>query len=420
MKVDLDQSNPGTMQRSMGAPSWLATFWHQPRKTWLRRAFFQVHLWSGIGVGLIATVVGVSGSAIVYKDSLDRIITPAFFRTAASSHRLPIDSVLATARAEHAGWSISYVTAMRSPDPEHFGPWMVYLSPPAAVGQKQLTLAYYDPANGKRLGEIGETSGVMNWLAELHFRLLGGAAGMVVNGIGAALLLLLCITGIVLWWPGRKRLGSGFKIQWRARWLRVNWDLHNVLGFWFSIPLAIEAFTGVYYCFFVPMAAAMVFLLGGSVQQWQTMSVPPRSTVTAGAASKPLEPMLQQGLRLHRDCVLRGLAVPVAPTDPLTVQLDPPHADELGQYAQVDFDRYTGQVLSDVDSRQQSLAIRLVLFIRPLHFGTFAGQWSRIAWIVVGLSPALLFFTGFIMWWRRVPSQRMKARRRHSEFSQAT
>jgi len=198
---------------------------------------------------------------------------------------------------------------------------------------------------------------------------------------------------------------TALTLRLRARWLRLNWDVHNVFGFWSVIPLGIEAFTGAYYCFFVPMAAALVLLLGGSVQRWQEMSVPPRSTLSPGAVHAAYEPLVREGLRRHPDCTLRGLALPLVATDPFIVQLDPPHAEDRGDYAQVAFDRYSGRVLSDMDSRREAMAIRVVNFIRPLHFGTFAGHWSRIAWIAVGIFPGVLFFTGFVMWWRRVPGR---------------
>jgi len=396
-------------QRADGSSRCLTAFWHHPRKTLIRRALFQVHLWSGISVGIIATLVGISGSAIVYKDSLDKILTPGLFATTSESKRLTTDQLLSAAHATHPGWLISYASIEEKPEALRLEPWVFYLVPPAEHRTTHLNLAYFDPATGRELGTIGEASGVMNWLAELHFRLLGGPTGTIVNGIGAALLLLLCMTGVVIWWPGRHRLRSGFKIQWKARWLRLNWDVHSVFGFWTSIPLAIEAFTGVYYCFFVPMAAAMVFVLGGDLHLWQEMSVPPRSTVAVGQAPVPIEPLVQEALKWHPDCVLRGLALPLMPSDPVSVQLDPPHAEDRGEYVQVVFDRYSGKVLSDVDSRKQSVAIRAVLFIRPLHFGTFAGHWSRIAWILVGLMPGILFFSGFVMWWRRVPARMLRS-----------
>jgi uncharacterized iron-regulated membrane protein len=382
--------------------TWFAGFWSQPRKTWVRRALFQVHLWSGISVGLIATVVGISGSAIVYKDALDRVITPERFRTAPGS-RLSADTLLASAARMHPDWTMTYAAVGPSSNGLN-SPWVLYFENPARPGS-ELTLVYIDPATGANLGETGEASGLMNWLADLHFRLLGGTTGMLVNGIGAWLLLVLCITGLFIWWPGRRQVRRALTIHTGVRWLRLNWDIHNVFGFWSAIPLGIEAFTGAYYCFFVPMAAALVLLLGGSSQRWQEMSVPPRSTPIAGRAPAAMEPLIVASLHLHPDCTLRGLSLPIAAADPFTVQLDPPHAEDRGDYAQVAFDRFSGHVLSDMDSRQESFAIRVVNFIRPLHFGTFAGIWSRVAWILVGFVPGILFFTGFIMWWRRVPAR---------------
>ena len=389
-----------TILREGSSRMWFAGFWRQPRRTWLRRALFQIHLWSGIAVGLIATVVGVSGSAIVYKDALDRVLTPGLFATASGS-RIDADALLTSAAHVHPAFPITYV-AIGEGQRGKTNPWVFYFADP---DKPELQLAYIDPTTGRTLGTIGESSGLMNWLADLHFRLLGGATGTLVNGLGAWLLFVLCISGLVIWWPGKGRVRSALTINPRARWLRINWDVHNVFGFWSVIPLGIEAFTGAYYCFFVPMAAGLVVLLGGSVHRWQEMSVPPRSTVVLGRSSASLEPLIEEALRRHPDCTLRGLALPVANTDPFTVQLDPPHAEELGDYAQVVFDRYSGRVLSDIDSRHESFAIRVVNFIRPLHFGTFAGNWSRIAWIVVGFVPGVLFFTGFVMWWRRVPAR---------------
>lgn len=359
-------------------------------------------------MGIIATVVGISGSAIVYKDSLDRMITPAMFHTH-SGPRHSADALLTKASAAHPGWPASYVAVGKNIS-DAPNPWVFYLVPstPGAA----LNLVYVDPGSGEVLGETGESSGLMNGLADLHFRLLGGSTGTVVNGIGAALLSVLCISGLFLWWPGRSRLRGSLTINPRARWLRLNWDLHNVFGFWSVIPLGIEGISGVYYCFFVSMSAVLVALLGGNLHRWHEMSYPPRSVVVQAQPPAPIEALLQQGLRLHTDCSLRGIALPVSPTDPVTVQLDPPHAEDRGDYVQVAFDRYSGRVLSDMDSRRESFAIRAVNFIRPLHFGTFAGHFSRIAWIVVGLTPGLLFFTGFIMWWRRVPGRMLRSSRK--------
>lgn len=54
-----------------------ATWKHQPQKLWLRRALFQVHLWSGLAVGLYIVVISISGSILVYRSELRQTFEPA-------------------------------------------------------------------------------------------------------------------------------------------------------------------------------------------------------------------------------------------------------------------------------------------------------------------------------------------------------
>jgi uncharacterized iron-regulated membrane protein len=385
---------------------WPHRFAHHPRRTFLRRALFQIHLWAGIGIGLLATVACVSGSAIVYKHSLETHLTPSLYRTTLAS-RASADALIEHARALHPGWTLEYIDTGESDTPRHAPePWIFYLAPPGAEPFDRDITAYLDPATGRLLGQLQRSTARhpatwIDWIAELHYRLLAGDTGTVVNGIGALLLVVLCVSGIVIWWPGRRHWRSHLKIHWHGRWPRLNWDLHNVIGFWITLPLAVVAITGAFFCFYVPAATAMVLLLGGNVTQVRQLLASPQSTVRA-AAPVAIEPLLKTSIATHPGCGLRGITPASSPTGAILVRLSPPHAEDRGDYVQLAFDQYSGKILSNIDSRRFGFAMRAVLFMGPLHFGTFAGHWSKIAWILVGLSPGLLFITGFIMWWRRI------------------
>jgi uncharacterized iron-regulated membrane protein len=41
-------------------------------------------------------------------------------------------------------------------------------------------------------------------------------------------------------------------------------------------------------------------------------------------------------------------------------------------------------------------------WMQPLHYGNFGGLPLKLLWVVLGLSPPLLFTTAAIMWWNRV------------------
>src|SRR5690606_6687286 len=50
------------------------TLWRRiverPQQVWLRKALFQIHLWTGILVGLYIIAIGISGSILVFKEEL--------------------------------------------------------------------------------------------------------------------------------------------------------------------------------------------------------------------------------------------------------------------------------------------------------------------------------------------------------------
>jgi uncharacterized iron-regulated membrane protein len=87
------------------------------------------------------------------------------------------------------------------------------------------------------------------WLVDLHTNLLAGDVGRRVNGIGAISLTLLCLTGAVIWWPGVEHWRRSLTLNWRSSLARTNWDLHNVLGFWFFLFVLMWGISGMYFCF---------------------------------------------------------------------------------------------------------------------------------------------------------------------------
>jgi uncharacterized iron-regulated membrane protein len=100
----------------------------------------------------------------------------------------------------------------------------------------------------------------LDWFVSLHDDLLSGFTGRTVNGAGAVLLVLLCMSGAVIWWPGTAAWRRGLGVQWRAGWKRVNFDLHSAIGFWSFLFVFMWALSGVYLVFPHPFMAVVDFL----------------------------------------------------------------------------------------------------------------------------------------------------------------
>jgi uncharacterized iron-regulated membrane protein len=70
-------------------------------------------------------------------------------------------------------------------------------------------------------------------------------------------------------------------------------------------------------------------------------------------------------------------------------------------------DQFSGQVLEQPQTQGRTAGDLVVAWVAPLHVGNFGGTGVRVAWLVLGLTPALLFATGFTMWWTRVVRPRL-------------
>ena len=93
-----------------GWQQWVA----QPQNLWLRRAIFQVHLWSGIGLGLYVLLASVTGSILVFRNELYVAATRPPVTVRASGPRLPDEALSAAATGAHPGYSVVRIGRMKS------------------------------------------------------------------------------------------------------------------------------------------------------------------------------------------------------------------------------------------------------------------------------------------------------------------
>jgi uncharacterized iron-regulated membrane protein len=220
---------------------------------WLRKALFQIHLWTGLGVGLYVVVISLTGSILVYRSELRQYFNPQPQTVAVTGTRLGADALVAATRQVFPDAEIEVWTEPDEPD------LAVTMSVEGESGGRDLLL--FDPYSGEYLGNslpVGWR--LTTWMLDLHDNLLGGDTGRTLNGVGAAFLGVLTLTGLVIWWPGVAGWKRALLVDWRANWRRVNWSVHSSFGFWTLFFIGMWAFTGVYLAFPEPFIAVVDYL----------------------------------------------------------------------------------------------------------------------------------------------------------------
>jgi uncharacterized iron-regulated membrane protein len=350
----------------------------------------------------LATIIGLSGSAIVFRDSLNRELSPELYPRIETKKPLDFDSMLATVRDRFPSRTVL------AAGPTKDGVWIFQMR--GELRPEYRTFVFVDPNTNRVLGTQEEDEGIINFLVMLHIELLSGDNGILVEGFAGVLLFVLSGIGIVLWWPGRTRWRGALKIRLHARWSRLNWDLHTAGGLFASILLLLLSFTGAYYC--LPIIGSGVSLLtGGHKNDMNVLFQPSLSTSSHGFPDTKIQPLIERA----SDSVpglpgspykLVVVELPVRPESPISIQLDNGMFERIGTLIIADFDRRDGHLLRELNLSNAPLGVRLMLLFRPLHFGTWGGTGTRILWGLVGVMPGVLSITGFLMWWRRVLRKR--------------
>ncbi|HEY4363620.1 MAG TPA: PepSY-associated TM helix domain-containing protein [Bryobacteraceae bacterium] len=220
----------------------LAQRWlHRPQKIWLRRALFQVHLWSGLALGLYLFLMSVTGGVLVYRNELYRAATPPPAVSHASGPRLTDDQLASAALSAYPGYKIVNTTRALDPD-QAIDIWL--------RRGDQVKKRMFDVRSGADLGDTVPLGiRLVSWLMDLHDNLLGGMTGRAINGIGAVAMLAVALTGIVVWWPGVKTWRRSLTVPGGIKGPRFNWHLHSMIGFWSLAFTLIFAVSGIYLAF---------------------------------------------------------------------------------------------------------------------------------------------------------------------------
>jgi len=356
----------------------------------LRKLALSVHRYIGLMLGILLIIISLTGSSLVFVNEIDRFLNPNLLQVVAQEKRVSLQSVLDTVRSAYPKLKVESIDIPQNPT----GVYRAWSESP----DKQVVFVYINPYTGKILGSRLQKQTIYHFLVELHINFLAGEAGKVVVGVCGGLTILLCITGIILW-PGWKKAIAGFKIRWKAPGKLISYDLHKVVGIVSVTFLLLIAFTGTAMSFFSEFERAIYSLTSTPIPPVPTQSQPAagRKTLIADRILKTAEQALPatQTIWFNLPSDAKGL-FRVGKRFSQDTSLSSASSD-----SQIYIDQYNGKVVRVNTVDKAPLATRVIYSLYPLHIGSYGGLGMRIIYVLVGLAPAGLFVTGWVLWRQR-------------------
>ena len=267
------------------------------------------------------------------------------------------------------------------------------------------TLAVLDRREGwaDEIRDANTPSALADFFVELHVSLhLPNPWGLLVTGILGLAMLVAAVTGFLV---HRHLLRELFTLRRKKDPLLVKRDAHVIAATW-NLPFAfVLAFTGSFFSFagaFGIPAMAMVAFGGDQEKLIETVvGLPPAENKTPAAFAN-LDAMLADARqraggevgfasighygRADAHVTLSMLAADGALSGPTYT-----YAGASGAFIQQ----------KPALGLTPSLGNDLFMLMAPLHFGNFAGLWSKAVWFALGFAGAYVTPTGMLLWTTR-------------------
>ncbi|MCP8898467.1 PepSY-associated TM helix domain-containing protein [Gilvimarinus xylanilyticus] len=364
------------------------------------KVYNQIHTWAGIVAGLFLLVCFVTGAFTMFKEPLnqwalqsettlppiakeryDELTQKVLAQHPEAQAGLTLYMPAAGKQNAPAGWVIE------NHDTHEVTQWYASLSPEGDLLTKQVTIS----AVGEFIDYIHQTAGIPGTIGHHHL-------GTYVMGVIAALYFVAIVSGLIIFLPSwfkdflTVRKGKNRKRFWV--------DFHNVLGITalpFHIVIALTTFVFAYHDILYDSMRAMVYQDTPMFEMPRPRESQPELAELASIAQltesiQALEPEFEPALVNYRGLNTPRASVFIA-------------GDMAGHwvrgpyYAYVGSDPYTATPgYTTMLPNQPGVMSKVVNGFFALHFGGFGGNTIRWVYFGLGLSGALLFLTGNILW----------------------
>ena len=366
----------------------------------LRRVVTRLHRWAGLAVMACLLVAAVTGTWLVFRVEMDRLVNPEQRIVQAETQRLPLASIIESVERRFPRASVHTLILQDRADDSI----SAYLDSKDGAAL-EFDRVFFNPYTGAFLGGrntqdlVFTRANVDPLIDRLHYSLWIKNWGLSLMGVVAFVWLATSVVGLGLAWPAAWRRIQGWLPVLSARTDRgayqTNYRVHRAIGVWCFPVLSLLAFTSFYQN--MPQYVRPV------VNAFSPLATPPPGRPVAGGASI-----------VTPDRALESLAVRFPDGQAQSIGIN----RRSGRYSilfrlpgdlstdggnWVFADMVTGDIVGEKIEKTSRAGDRFLAWIFPLHTGTAFGMPGRIVIAAVGVGLVAMILSGFYVWlikWR--------------------
>ncbi len=372
-----------------------------------------IHLWLGLFSSVVVMIVCITGCIYAFKNEINNYFNRSHLYVKVEKQALPIDFF--ENKFKENNLEIASITLPNSPKRSIV---ISTIDPKTQLIQTN----YFNPYTGEKLNynKTKDLSKFFRTIENLHKNLLLGEIGKQIVGAFVIIFIICLLSGLILWWPKRnkKQIKQAFTIKWKSKFYRVNYDLHNTIGFYSLIFLLFISITGIYITYPWIKNAVLISLGGQSISQQTQL---PEDGVTDSFAAL-MDEMIKKEEEIEKNEIKDTISLSeilkvsnqILPYNGTTSITLPNENEAWIRIQKTNTNNWLGMILTDyIDLDRKGNLKKSELFkdkplhqqfqelSKPLHTGEIMGTSSVVFYFIITFIGFTLPITGFIIWWKK-------------------
>ncbi|XZF13691.1 PepSY-associated TM helix domain-containing protein [Chitinophagaceae bacterium MMS25-I14] len=379
----------------------------------------KIHLWLGLTSGLVVFIAGLTGCLFAFEHEIfNAVHKDVLYIRPEHKTALPLSELWNHAQVYLGNDKpVRYATIYK--DPARTWTFRTYDANPNAFSYfgyiKYARTVFINPYTGAITGSINDKYEFFNMVKWLHWSLwLNSNIGQPIVGTATLIFVLMLVSGLILWWPRNKAARKQrFKVKWNAARKRLNYDLHNIFGFYAMIFAMAIALTGMVMAFDW-FSKSVRFAATGKSQAVEKPVLSQKPHVMS--ANNALDKALEQTWNICPAAVSVSTAG-IPPGAEQSIQAEANEEDDTYYHYNVFFfNRYTGALLKASYYRDKTPGEKFVSMNYDMHVGAAFGMPGKILAFFASLVATSLPVTGVMIWLgrkkKKKPGKEISAKRK--------
>jgi len=375
-----------------------------------RKTIRFIHLWLGLVSGLVVFILGISGSILVFELEIKSLLNINREKKEVPVQDLPPAQPSevyknAIAVLPENKKSLYYTTGA---EPNHALVTWSYIIPDTTKKEGHYVAISQDPYTGQVLNVENWNNDFFGFMTKLHYSLLlPGDIGGKITSYATLIFVVLMISGLILWYPRNKNaVKQRFKIKFNASPKRLNYDLHNVLGFYISWIAIFIAITGMLFGM-EWFKNGVFFLADGGKSKVETekieSSIPSNlDAITIDQQLRIVDSIVNLTLAQNQEHYRNhSVGFAVNAIAPINLGIFTTKGANYYRHNEFSFDQYSGKLLHAEKWEDQTPSERIQHLNYSIHIGAIGGLATKFLAFFASLFAASLPITGFLIWWGR-------------------